>query len=722
MHASLAPRHAAPSLVAAPRIVACVALSLALGGCFGPHAGQQLATQSRDAYAARPTTVYDARILRDSFGVPHIHGKRDADVAFGVAWAHAEDDWDTLENVFLATRGRVGAKLGKVGAATDFFLAWLGVRQTVAEKARRDIDPATWAYVEGYVAGINAYAKAHPSEVSSVAQDELPMTPEDMIAGFVVTSPLFFGLDRVVLGLLNDESLARDAGHEKGSNAFAVAPARSGDGVTRLVANSHQPWTGPVAWYELSVHSDEGLDFAGAMFPGSPVPLLGHNRTLGWTNTVNDPDLVDVYRLTLNPANENQYRYDGQWRELEREKVWLKVKVGWFTLPVSRMIERSVHGPVLRNAQGAFAVRYAGIGEVRQVAEYLALAKAHSYDEWRKALALQAVAGTNFIYADARGTIAMVYNASFPKRGAGFDWAGILPGDTSAALWTGYHPPSATPAVVNPRSGYVYNANNTPFKATATADNLDRSAFDPTMGIETRMTNRAVRAFELLDTMRVMSRDKLLAAKFDASYSRAGWVGDVLDTIARADTVAEPALAGAVRLLSRWDGVMADDRPAAALAGMVIGPILRARFTGKPRPAVMGLLRTAVTYLQGAHGRLDLPLGTVWRHRRGPVDLPIRGGPDALRAVYGSPDGKGAIVGEAGDSFIMVIEWSADGRVTSESIQPYGAATSRSASRHYADQAALFAAEKFKPVWFTEAQQRAQLESETRVGGAATPR
>ena len=43
----------------------------------------------------------------------------------------------------------------------------------------------------------------------------------------------------------------------------------------------------------------KGLDMAGALFPGSPFVLLGHNRTLGWTNTVNRPDLIDVYKLTL---------------------------------------------------------------------------------------------------------------------------------------------------------------------------------------------------------------------------------------------------------------------------------------------------------------------------------------------------------------------------------------------------------------------------------------
>jgi len=32
-------------------------------------------------------------IVRDAYGVPHIYAKTDAEVAYGLAWAHAEDDF-----------------------------------------------------------------------------------------------------------------------------------------------------------------------------------------------------------------------------------------------------------------------------------------------------------------------------------------------------------------------------------------------------------------------------------------------------------------------------------------------------------------------------------------------------------------------------------------------------------------------------------------------------
>src|SRR3546814_13780641 len=92
-------------------------------------------------------------------------------------------------------------------------------------------------------------------------------------------------------------------------------------------------------------------------FPGSPYPFLGHNKYLGWTNTVNRPDLIDVYRLTLDDSGDN-YRFDGAWRPLEEKRIWPKVKFGPCVVPVPRTIWRSVHGPVVQNDNGAFAIRY----------------------------------------------------------------------------------------------------------------------------------------------------------------------------------------------------------------------------------------------------------------------------------------------------------------------------------------------------------------------------
>ena len=218
------------------------------------------------------------------------------------------------------TRGRLGAIDGAKGAEADFALHFLDARATVDRDYMKQ--PAdVRALLDGYAAGLNAYAERHPGEVRLARL--FPVNGRDVATGFVMRSPFFFGLDGTLGGAGRRQAAAAgegaarrlsaaadvdrptgDAERPNGSNAFVVAPKRSPDGATRLVSNSHQPWSGAVAWYELVVHSQTGWNFAGATFPGAPYPLLGHNETLGWTNTVNRPDLIDVYKLVLNAGGD----------------------------------------------------------------------------------------------------------------------------------------------------------------------------------------------------------------------------------------------------------------------------------------------------------------------------------------------------------------------------------------------------------------------------------
>ena len=648
--------------------------------------------------AADPMRRYDARIARDTYGVPHIFGHTDADVAYGLAYAHAEDDFSTLEDVLAATRGRAAAIDGKDGAQLDFALAFTDARAAAERGYLTQLDQPTRDLVEAYAAGLNRYVEKHPGEVR--LRGLFPVTGRDVVAGFALRSPFFFGLDRTLGALTEDRLPPRDAGAEveKGSNGFAVAGRRSDDGVTRLIANSHQPWEGGVAWYEAVVHSDAGWDFAGALFPGAPYPLLGHNRTLGWTNTVNRPDLVDVYRLTMD-ADATHYRYDGKWLPLETGRIWLHVKVGPLTLPVPKTVYRAVQGPVIHNKLGWFAVRYAGFGDVRQVGTYYRLNKAKDLAEWRAVMATQGVPATNFIYADAAGHIGMFYNARIPARTPGFDWKGVLPGDTSRDVWTRYLPFSADPAVVDPASGWVANSNNTPLHATAPADDLKPASFAPEMGIETFMTNRATRWIALFGALgdRPISRDDLLRIKFDKSYDHSGTIGDWMTRLTTAKVSGDAAAAQA--LLKNWNWTQDGQGRADALAACVIGAAARAIYRGDPLPDAAATLGEQAAWLRTSFGRLDPPLGQVQRIVRGKLSVPVYGGPDTIRAIY-SREENGVRIADHGDSFIMLMEWDKAGQVRSRSIHQYGAATSRPDSPHYADQSKLFAAEGWKPVWF----------------------
>jgi len=665
-----------------------------------------------------PQGAWSAQITRDEFGVPHIHGATDADVAFGIAWAHSEDDFSTLQDVLAMTRGRYGAIAGEDGAKVDYIYHLLDARGA-AQRGYGNLPADVRELVEAYAAGLNRYAATHPGEVK--LKRLFPVNGEDVAAGFALRQPFFFALDKVIGPLASGGELPREHGPrlgkaasplgsdaaQDGSNAFAVAPSRTGDGSTLLVSNTHQPWRGPVSWYELEVESDQGWHFAGATFPGAPFPLLGHNEHLGWTNTVNRPDLVDVYKLTLDKDG-THYLMDGKWKVLTRERVLLPVKFGPLDLPVWKTVWRSEQGPVLKNKHGAFAVRYGDMGRIDQLTEYYRLNTSKTYADWLKALAMQAVPSTNFVYADAKGNIAYVYNAAIPDRPKGYDWRGVLPGDISKDVWHKLVPFDAIPHYLNPTSGYLFNSNNTPFRAAGPGSNLSPGSVPPEMGVELVMTNRARRASKLLAATDPLPLAELKRIKYDEGWERAGYVKQMLDGVAKLDLSGDPLLAKAQKLLGQWDLKSDGNNPADALAVLVLKEATMADYNMEPLPDPKAQLAFAAHHLMQYFGRLDPPLGDVQRLRLGPgnysVDLPYDGGPDTLRAATNwdiAPDGRLKV--KHGDSFIMFVEWPKDGPVRSQSIVPFGSATTRPDSPHYTDQSKLFVAHQLKPVRFTDA-------------------
>jgi penicillin amidase/acyl-homoserine-lactone acylase len=675
--------------------------------------------QDRSNAPAAPiarAALYHARIQRDRFGVPHISGPTDPDVAFGFGFAHSEDDFATLQEAVLTSRGQLASVEGPKGAITDYLVRLLRVRETVASQYDAVLPPETRAVLEAYADGINYYAALHPGKA---APGVLPVTGHDVAEGFVFRTPFFYGLDHVVGRILaptaKTSPVAMTGSLPIGSNGVAVAASKSADGATRLLVNSHQPYAGPVAWYEAVLDSGQGWHVAGGFFPGSPFMLHGHNAHLGWANTVNAPNLSTVYRLVINPADPDQYRLDGQWKRFEKADAAIRVKIwGPLIWTVHRPLLWSEHGPVFRTDHGVFAVRYAGMGEARQTLQYQRLDKAANRDEWLAAMRLQALPSINYIYADEKGNIGYVYNGQFPARAEGRDWSEVQPGDRSDLIWRGYLPFDRVPQIWNPRSGYVFNSNNTPFQATGAEDALKPADFSPTMGIQTDMTNRAYRAEETFGSDPAITDESFRAYKFDLAYSARSDIAREIAEVVQVDPGTDHDLAAAQALLRGWDRRTDVASRAAALA--VLMGIEAVHSDTHPDVAPIDALRHAISTLKTHFGRIDPEWGQLNRIRRGALDLPIDGGPDVYRAVYGAPQKDGTLTAEAGDTFIMFVAWDKTGALSSQSIHQFGSATLDSRSPHYADQTPLFVAMKTKPVLFTETQLAGNVEADYRPG------
>jgi len=671
-------------------------------------------------YLKERASKYDVKILRDTYGVPHIFGHTDADAAYGLGYAHSEDDFLTIQQVLMAARGKLATVYGADSAPADYLVQFLRVWDVVDAEYEK-LSPGTRAIAEAYADGLNVYAAHHPDEA---LHGLFPVTGKDIVAASVEKSPLFFGLDETIGHLFSEdpEPVPTPTEVTFNSNEFAIAPSRTSNGQTFLDVNSHQPYEGPVAWYEAHIHSDEGWDMVGGTFPASPLIIHGHNRDLGWAFTVNHPDLVDVYRLTINPENINQYKFDGDWKDLEVRQAKLVVKIiGNLKVTVNRETLWSVYGPVVRGKSQTYAIRYGDIGTAGIWEQLYRMNKATNFEEWQDAMRLMQLPMFNAAYADREGNIYYLYNGAIPIRNEKYDWSDYLPGDTSETLWTEYLPFDELPQVLNPPSGFIQNANGTPYRATLGAGNPDPSMFSPTLGIDTDISSRSLRMLELFGADESITPEEFVQYKFDMQYSKDSVVATFVEMLSNAK-MPDADTARAQEVIRTWDMITDPDSTGAALMVYTLNA-LNGKYPGAIKLSKLGqgnvnasmlmdAFTEAVKTLMQHFGRVDVKWGDVNRLIRGSVDLPIGGGPDILHATYGEMQEDGRLKITDGDSYVLMVTWEKDGSVHSMSVHQFGAATIRTDSPHYADQAPLLAKRELKPVWFEEADIRQHLESE----------
>lgn len=641
---------------------------------------------------------YDATIIRDRFGVPHIFAQRNADAAFGLAYAHAEDDFATIQRALLAARGKLAAVDGRSAAEDDYLVQVLGIWDRINQDYQTDISPETKALLDGYVAGLNLYAAQHRGEVLA---GFAPARPQDVVALFMLRLPFFYGLDNQVKALIAGTA-AKTVGNTTDLRALtaAMAPARTGDAATRLLINPQGPFAGPLSWYEARVSSAEGWNLEGGLIPGSPVMLAAAGPNSGWGISPNHPDLVDIYQLRPNPANPNQYWFDGAWRPLEAREARIVTRLwGPIRAIVRRPLLRSVHGPVFRGPKGLYALRYAGQDNLKGIDAFFALNKAQDFNAFTAVLMSGDIPSLGFVYADRTGRIAAIYNGTFPNRPPGFDWTRPVPGDVSADLWTTYLPFSAVPQTIAPQSGFVVAANATPFRATSDPYNPKPDGFAASMGIETGLNNRARRALTLLPAARNLTDDAFRAFKFDNCFAADSDFAAIVKDLAERNYAGEPLLEEAGEDLRRYNLCTDAKNRGAALAVLTAAPLLRASAMGMPRPDPVATLRRSAGLLLSRFARLDPEWGEVSRLQRDNVDLPLSGAPDALRSVEVSanPKAAGSAGAEAGDSFVLFSKWLRNGTWQTESIVPFGNSRNSGTNR-YDNQAVLYAREQLKSV------------------------
>jgi acyl-homoserine-lactone acylase len=644
-------------------------------------------------------------IVRDKWGVPHIYGKTDADATYGLAWAVCEDDFTTIQKMLLAVKGRLAETDGKGGAILDMLSFISGAEAIVDTLYDKTFSPQYKKVVDGYTQGINDYAAAHPSEVARPGL--FPVSQKTIIAQYILTNMLLTGVYLDVQKVFLGDIKAYEVNLPSGSNAFAISSSRTKDGQTYLAINSHQPLEGLFSWYEAHMVSEEGMNILGGTFPGGMNIFLGTTPNLGWACTLNNPDLDDVYKLEMNPKHRLQYKFDGHWETLQVRKKTVKVKLGAIRIPVTKTFYWSKYGTTLKNKDGFYSIRFPANMDIRGSEALYHLNKAKNFSEWRSVMAQNAFPGVNFIYADRTDTTYYVSNGQFADRNPKYNWKKVLPGNTSETLW---NPPflgyENLPQVLNPKSGYIVNTNNSCFEASGPGDNCDIKKINPTYGFGCEKNNRSIMAHHLLAQQDKFSYEEFKKVKFNREWNDSMYESGLpnIPVLFNLNPEKYPDLADAIAVLKKWNHGTDPNNKQAALISFSFYPLIdkitshgreneENYFTEKEYAQA---LRNGKKHMLKYFGGLEVPLGTVQKHARGNVEIPIGGMPEVLAANVTQPYKNGMRRTFVGESYIELVRYSKD-TVLIETVNAFGASTHLN-SPHSTDQMQMYVDQKLKPM------------------------
>jgi acyl-homoserine-lactone acylase len=668
---------------------------------------------------ARTVTIY-----RDRYGVPHVFGATDASTVFGFAYAQAEDNFWRVEENFVLALGRGAELYGEKSLEEDRRNRALEIPRLAREEYSR-LDPKMRALCDAFAAGFNYYIRKHPESPPRLLRKVEPWHTLAFIRYNYFQNG--FARDRNLPRELQTAEIDPAMADNVGSNGWVIAPSRSKTGHAMLLINPHLPFFGPGQVYEGHVHSDEGWNFTGYTRFGFPFPYVGHNEDVGWVSTDNAADLEDVYAETFDdPARPLAYRY-GAGHRLATERVEnIRVKTaGGFEDKTFKMI-KTHHGPVLGKRDGKLlAIRMARFEEDGWLREWYDMTRARTLAQFKAALRSQQMLFGNVMYADRRGNIYYLYNGAVPRRDPRFDWTKPVDGSDPATEWQGYHTINELPQLTNPQTGWMQNCNTTPFLLTSHGN--PEPALFPKYMVQEGDNPRGRIARQILAATPKWSFEEWTRAAFDTRVLMAdellpGWLAELKAHLASSDANLRN-LRMAYDELATWDHRATNDSVAMTVFNRWRDRINRIAQTPVTAELRAVALKEALDALEQRFGTWKVKWGDLNRLQRRDeskdeqfadarpsLPVPGVGGNDGAVFTFwaGPAPGQKRFYGGSGASYVSVVEFGP--QVRALSIHTFGASADPQ-SRHYTDQADLYARGEFKPAWFTLRDIRANLES-----------
>jgi len=675
------------------------------------------------AAARWATRAANVTIVRDTWGVPHVYGKTDADTVFGVIYAQAEDDFNRVETNYLISLGRLAEAEGESAVYRD--LRYRLINDPHDLEAQYEKAPA-WlkTLMDAWADGLNFYLSTHSNVKPKVISHFEPWMPLSFSDGSIGPDiekvnlqqlQAFYGHESAAApsAFRRDEAGALEYVEPTGSNGIAIAPSITTGRHALLLINPH---TSFFFREEAQMVSDEGLGAYGAITWGQFFIYQGFNDRTGWMHTSSGVDNVDEYLETITKTGDGYvYKYGSEERPVKARQVAIKYRTGFDQGEKHFTIYSTHHGPIIRDQNGkwvAFRLMQEPLKAITQSFERI---KTRNLKQFRDVLELHTNSSNNTLYADADGHIAYFHSNFIPKRDPRFDWTKPVDGSDPATEWGPLMSIEETPHAIDPPNGWVYNSNNWPW-SVAGPNSPKREDYPLYVERGMEESPRGYHALRVLPGRKDFSIDALIAAAYDSYLPEFDRLLPPLFKAYDEAPAANPLkakLADQIAALKAWDHRWSVSSTPTSLAVYYGERAGGGRRGGTPRgEQLLEALAAASDKLAADFGSWKTPWGDINRFQRLTDDInptfddakpsiPVgftssRWGSLASFGARAYPNTK-KMYGNTGNSFVAVVEFG--DRVRAKAVTA-GGLNGDPKSPHFNDQAERYAKGDLREVYF----------------------
>ncbi len=673
-------------------------------------------------------------IIRDTWGIPHVYGKTDADAVFGLLYAQCEDDFKRVEINYIEKLGRLAEVKGEAELYNDLLIRLL-IDTTEAIADYKKAEPWLKQLLNAYADGINYYLYKNP-QVKPVLikrfQPWYPLLWTDGSIGAINTADVTTTeLKNFYSGITDKISLVeKERNHQSGSNGFAIAPSRSASGNAILYINPH------TTFYfrpEVHVKSEQGLHVYGAVTWGQFFIYQGFNEHCGWMHTSANVDVADLYEQKIQKkGKEIFYVFDDTLRLVRQKRIDIKYLKDNSYHTKNFTTYYTHHGPVMTERNGKWISLRSNNRSMTGLMQSWIRTKAKGLEDYKKAMELKANTSNSTVFADSKGNIALWHGNFIPVRDTAYNWTKPVDGSLRATEWKGLHKVNETVHIYNPPNGWLQNCNSTPF--TAAGPYSPKRENYPSYMAPDGENFRGINAQRVLSKETAFTLDKIIEAGYDR---RLAAFEVLIPALINAFEKASPENTSNYQLLSEpisifknWDYTSSESSVATTLAvewaQKLNAQIQRVYVDAGETDQVAKTKQFALTAttsqlldpllnvineLQSKWGRWNVAWGELNRFQR-PMGIDAVYNDDAPGLPVGFASGIWGMLpsynsryfpgsmkryGVSGNSFVCAVEFGP--RVKAKSLLA-GGNSGDPASPHFKDQALMYTQGKFKDVLF----------------------